>query len=431
MRYQIIDALRGTRTMPAYKNLCNLRHSADEVKRIQAHRLEHFLLSIKAENPLYSQLLGNVSEEDIHSNPTGVLSKLPAVDKGFINRNRERLFSPVSGRKWQHKKTGGSTGEPFRYAIDLESISESWAFILQCWNRYAGYRPGDPYITVAGSSLGATGYRLKAAIYQRLQNNYLISADVISKEMRLDCSRIKKAKLAFCYPSSMVSLLESKPEFFNGHKMGAVFTTSEQLLPGVRQLIEERLQVPVFDIYGANDGGVISCECEQHDGYHYDPFNCYIETEQNCDTGQNELLLTSLASVGFPFVRYRVGDIAELSDFGSCSCGKPFPLIRNLSGRTRDVLKLPDGRSVHGVVFNRLFGRYPEVCRYRVVQSEDYSIAIMLDVEDFSIWCASQQRFRMEKELIHILDGASFDFQPLEMMSDGNCKLKLIECHVV
>jgi len=415
--------------MQAYRRLCSSSCSAEELSDDQTQRLAVFLLQIKAGNPLYAELLGNVSIEEIQSHPQGVLQALPPIDKAFINENRARLFSPVPGRKWQHKKTGGSTGEPFRYAIDLESVSESWAYILWCWNKYAGYRPGDFYITVAGSSLGAAGHRLKTRAYQALQNNYLISGDVISRGMQVDQRRIKQARLIFCYPSSMLALLESQPDVFSNHQLKAVFTTSEQLLPQVRQFIEQQLQVPVFDMYGANDGGVISCECEEHEGYHYDPFNCYVESVQQ-GVGQNELLLTSLTSVGFPFVRYRVGDVADLGDFGSCRCGNPFPMIYNLSGRTRDILKLQDGRRIHGVVFNRLFYRFPEVRRYRIVQASDYQVTVMLDIENFDRWHVSSEKCRMEDALIEILGETTFIMQPLVRLSDGRGKLKLIESHV-
>jgi phenylacetate-CoA ligase len=430
MRYQIIDALRGTRTMSAYRKLCNLRLSADELRELQRDRLGLFLLKIKKHNPLYTDLLSEVPGEIICSNPQGVLAQLPVVDKAFIAQNREHLFAPISGRKWQSKKTGGSTGEPFRYCVDLMSVSESWAFTYWCWNRYAGFSPGEPYITVAGSSLQSLGGQLKAKAYNLFQNNYIVPGDLISKDLEINRPKIRNARLLFGYPSSIVALLDAIPDLFLDHRLRMVVTTSEQLLPRVRSFIENKLQVEVYDQYGANDGGLISSECKLHDGYHYDPFNCYVETERNGTTGQNELLLTSLNSLGFPFVRYRVGDVADLDDFGSCSCGNPLPMIRNLSGRTRDVLKLQDGRVVHGVVFNHLFYHFPEVRRYRFVQAKDYHIAIMLDIENFDNWHTTQQRHRVEEELIEILGVTAFSMQPLEKLPGGNHKLKLIESHV-
>jgi len=430
MRYKIIDILRGTTTSLLYKQLSSFHSSPEELHKEQEKRLGYFLCQIKKQNPLYSTYLSKISDVDIRQDPATVLKILPIVDKNFISQNRENLFAPISKRKWQFKKTGGSTGEPFQYAIDLKSISESWAYTLWCWNKYADYTPGDPYITIAGSSLGGGSYRLKTQIYRTLQNNYLISGDTISKDMNVHSHRIKKAKLIFCYPSSMLALLETKPTLFLNHRLKAVFTTSEQLLSPVRKFIEKTLNVPVFDMYGANDGGVISCECNHHNGFHYDPFNCFIETIRNDVTGQSELLLTSLNSLCFPFVRYRVGDMAELGEFGSCNCGNPFPLIKNLSGRTRDVLKLQDGSYVHGVVFNRLFYQFPEVKRYKIVQTKDYTITILVDIDSFSEWKDSSKHKQMEDELLKTLKETPFLIEALKITSTGMQKFKLIESHV-
>ena len=157
MRYRLIDILRGTRTVSYYKHFCNKRFSADELQTLQKYKLAKFLLTIRQKNQFYSDLLKRIEASQIKSAPEDVLRSMPPADKSFITQNMDRIFSPVQGRKFQAKHTGGSTGQPFHYYIDLEAVSESWAYILWCWHKYAGYELGDPYLTVAGSSLGAQG----------------------------------------------------------------------------------------------------------------------------------------------------------------------------------------------------------------------------------------------------------------------------------
>lgn len=429
IRFRTIDRLRGTQVVSCYQQLLELNQSVDTLRALQQRRLTDILLSLKNINPLYGELLEAQSEDLIRGDPYAVLNTLPPIDKAFLTENKQRLFSPAPDMAWQHKKTGGSTGEPFRYTIDLASVSEAWGFTLYCWGKYAGYTPGDPYVTIAGSSLGGSGRQFKMNVYHALQNNYLIPGERVAADMQINRARLGKARLIFCYPSVLLALLDLHSDFFRGHQLKAVFTTSEQLLPSVRESIERRMGVPVFDMYGANDGGIISCECEKHEGFHYDPINCFVEEHRTGD-GQSELLLTSLNSVSTPFVRYRVGDMASIGDFGSCTCGSPFPMIRDLSGRTRDMIRLPSGQTVHGVLFNRAMYNYPEIRRYRIVQHRNYSISVQVETESFDAWVAGAQPKRLQKEMTSFLPGVDIHFEQMLPLNPSAGKFKLIESHV-
>lgn len=426
MRYRLIDLFRGTSVTTHYSYFRQAQHTASSLKLEQKERLERFLIFLRTFNPYYSQKLREIRAAQIVSEPYKILQSLPVTDKSFIKDNMGELFSPVRARKYQKKKTGGSTGQPLVYYVDLDAISASWAYMLWFWQRLTGYRPGLPYLTVAGSSLGGMGHRFKNTIYQFLQNNYLIQADAIEDAMHADQNRIKKAFLLYGYPSAIVSIIEKNPNLFRGHRLKAVFTTSEQLMPNVRSYIQAQLKIPVYDVYGANDGGLISCECETCNGFHYNPLNCYVEEFLN-EEGQTELLLTSLNSMALPFVRYRVGDAGILGDFGSCKCGSPFPIIQNLLGRTRDLIKLKDGKSIHGSTFNKLVNHFPEIRRYRMIQSNDYSITVYLEMRDYEAWLKTDQRSTFEAGLKGILQGICFKIEKLEAPPQGNQKFEVIK----
>ena len=429
MRFTLIDILRGTRTLRQYKTFLHTAYTPESLKSSQKKKLGELLLYLNQSNPYYKRLLQSFAPSLMLLNPRQILARIPVIDKSVITENSAQLFQPVPGRKYQAKQTGGSTGDPLRYYMDLEAISRSWAFILWCWHQYAGYSPGDPYLTVSGSSLGTLGTRFRTKVYHTLQNNYLIKGDLVSPDMRVDSNKIRQARFLYGYPSSIVTLIETKPDIFRGHRLRAVFTTSEQLLPLVREFIEMQLGIPVYDMYGANDGGVISCECREHIGLHYDPLNCYIEEYRN-EGDLAEMLLTSLNSFSFPFVRYRVGDVARLGDFGSCSCGSPFPMILKLSGRTRDLVRLADGRKVHGVKLNKFIFAYPEIRRYRVIQSKNFSITVQVEIDDFDAWAGSSRRSLFEQKMGDMLPGIGIVIKKLENGGNGNNKFKVIESHV-
>jgi phenylacetate-CoA ligase len=423
---KLIDAVRGTDILQKYEILT--KQTKATVNLNSSDQLINLLLTLKKYNQYYKPLLQKHSDKEITIQPFQVLSTLPLMDKVIINHNKNLIYTAIEGRKVQQKKTGGSTGNPFYYFVDKEHLSWFWAHIYFFWNRYTGYRPGDPFITIAGNSLRTTNRRISENFYHQAQNNYFIKGDVIDKNLSINFSKTNKSVLLYGYPSSIVNILKLQPQLTkNLHKLKAVFTTSEQLLPHIRLQIEQALHVPVFDMYGANDGGILSCECEKHNGYHINAQNCLVESFEN-EHGLSELLLTNLISYSFPFVRYRVGDIGKVTN-EPCSCGLPGPRIQELSGRTRDMILLPDGKNIHGSFFNQIFYKYPDVDGYKILQKEDRSIIVYIHLDKTQNFDAVSTQ--ITHEIRNSLGDISLSTEMMTELNPTNEKFKLIESHAI
>ena len=425
---EIIDKLRGTNILGHFKAYKQMSDDAAFIEIQQKQNLSTFLNSLREENTFYQPLLQGFSTAEIKEAPTIVLNSLPVMDKPSIIDNFDALFTPVKGIPYQHKKTGGSTGDPFRFYVDKSHLSGMWALNYYFWHKYSNYNPGDHFVTVAGNSLRTDNHRFAENIYYRLQNNYFVKGDLIDKYFNPDKNRLKKAVLIYGYPSSIYSILKVKPDFpEHFKKLKAIFTTSEQLLPGVRQTIEKAFNVPVFDIYGANDGGILACECSEHQGYHFNFNHCYVETTTH-SSGMNELLLTNMKSLTLPFVRYKVGDIGNIVK-KQCECGSFWPRITELQGRTRDMIQLPDGSAVHGSLFNKVFYTLPEIESYRIIQQTNYVVYVYIRLhEGFEL---NDCRLKIKEILNSQLSILSFEIYPMPLHDQSNAKFKIIESHVV
>jgi phenylacetate-CoA ligase len=66
----------------------------------------------------------------------------------------------------------------------------------------------------------------------------------------------------------------------------------------------------------------------------------FLETDAS-----GELLVTSLYNSAFPFIRYRLGDKVELTK----EAGTGRTIIRNILGRSDDLIRLPDGGAAAGL----------------------------------------------------------------------------------
>jgi phenylacetate-CoA ligase len=424
---KLIDLARGTDILGKYKELVRLWDNKSPLEEARNKNLARFLLTIRSQNRFYSPLLGRYSPDEIIDNPQKVLTDMPVIDKKMLSENQHLVFTPVKGVDYQLKKTGGSTGEPFRYYVDKEHLSWMWAHNYLFWHNNCGYEPGEPFVTIAGNSLRTVNKKFSESIYHKLQNNYFLKGDMIDNNLKPDLSKLKKAVLIYGYPSSILNIIKSVPEFSSHFKgLRAIFTTSEQLIPSVRRQIEAAFNKPVFDIYGANDGGILGCECPEHQGYHYNFLNCFAETLATED-GFTELLLTNTNSQNYPFIRYRVGDIGSITS-DRCICGSAWPRIIDLKGRTRDLIRKPDGGSIHGAYFNKILFDFPEVDAYRIVQETDYSVTVYIHLKQMQLF--DKMATKLTATLNKLLPELSFSIVQMQEYNPTNAKFKLIESHV-
>jgi phenylacetate-CoA ligase len=139
-----------------------------------------------------------------------------------------------------------------------------------------------------------------------------------------------------------------------------VFPFGWTLAPEFRTAIREGLGVEPHDCYGTMETIWVGRECARHQGFHIPRHRLIVEAVHPEDPRRSahpgrpgELLLTDLARTTTPFIRYRIGDIGEVTE-SPCLCGRPGPRVVNLLGRSMDILVTIDGRPI-GVGWLQLY----------------------------------------------------------------------------
>jgi len=424
--FRIIDLYRKTSIS---KNFNYFKHAIylknEELKNIQTNALVIFLISLK-KNHYFEKYLKKYSDKDIANNSHHILSELPLTDKQIINSNYDKIFNSKY-KNYEIKHTGGSTGNAFKYAIDKQSISNSLAFGFSLWNHFLNYQLGDKVIVIAGKSLGSN-VNIKKKFYNFLQNRTYIAGDIIAlseaKKIETIIHKSKNGLFIYGYPSSILSYTELiKKENINTERIKGVITTSETLFDNDKRKIEQFFNTRVLNIYGANDGGISSGSIDNIN-FLYNGLNCYVENIQI--EGLNEIVLTNLNSRVFPFVRYRVGDCAEvITDYNAY----PF-ILKNLNGRTRDFLFATNKGKTHGVIINKIFEKYNVDCQYQIEQFENLNCKLYLKFHNNTI---DKDTF-IQKIIYDIkLYLGNIDIEVLEtdtFIKTQNSKHKLIISHV-
>ena len=169
-------------------------------------------------------------------------------------------------------------------------------------------------------------------------------------------------------------------------KLDLIIAWAAQLYPHQRELMEATYNCPVADLYGASEVGHIAADCPEKE-LHINEENLLVEVVNDgvpCRAGeQGSVLVTTLNQYPMPFIRYDIGDIGVLGD-EPCSCGRGLGTLKELIGRSGEVLSTPSGKVLVPNFWCRMM-RKEEVASYvkqfKVIQKtkSDISIQIVRD----------------------------------------------------
>lgn len=379
---------------PTYKKLLQSQWKPySEQKKDQEKQLRHMVSFAYLNVPYYHKLFKELKLAPSDIRTIENLEKLPILTKDIIKENWEDI-KPVNlnTMKYYLNSTGGSTGTPFQYRLLKYDRFLSGAMLYRGWG-YAGYELGDKMVFLAGSSLdvGSKSFVTKKAHEISRNIRKLSSFDMGTENMQQYANVINSFKPKFIrgYASSINFFANYiRDNDIEIRSPSGVFTTAEKLLPNMRKNIEDVFNCGVYDAYGLNDGGVTAYECIEHNGLHSDTERSIMEvvddTGSQMEEGVGSILATSLHNYAMPFIRYNTGDMGHIIE-DVCGCGRGSKLLKEVMGRTVDVLLTPEGRHIHGYFLLFIFWDYGKgIKEYQVIQEKIDKLVIKLVVwEDF------------------------------------------------
>ena len=157
---------------------------------------------------------------------------------------------------------------------------------------------------------------------------------------------------------------------------------SERWSDKMRERISNELGIELYDIYGLTEiyGPGIGINCEHNTGMHIWDDYLYLEiidpkTGENVPDGEwGEIVITTLVKEGAPLIRYRTHDLSRIIP-GECPCGRKYPRIDTIRGRTDDMMKIK-GVNVFPSQIEEVLAEFEEI-------SSEYQIRIShLDGKD-------------------------------------------------
>lgn len=326
----------------------------EELKARQEEKLRQLIRHAYLNVPFYRDKLDALGLKPGDICTIEDLSRLPITTKLEIRPNfPDRVVAGnIPGSRRIPDKTSGSTGQPLVFYRDRASTDYTFASQL-LFNHWAGIRPGDRCVYVAGPG----GLPVRNRISNLLQRYSRVSVSGLNmEEMRVVVQRLAKMKPALIEGvSSAIFRLAQAAIKHSVDIMPKAVASTVDMMPS-REVIERAFRCAFFNRYSNREIGAFAQSCPQGHDLHINTEICILEVVDSQGRGvglgeRGKVILTDLNNYVMPFIRYDTGDIAVAG--GQCSCNRGFPLLSSLEGRSIEVLTTPRGRVLTPVILGR------------------------------------------------------------------------------
>ena len=276
----------------------------------------------------------------------------PALDEYLSNLDEASASQPFLGR-YRVLTTSGTTGVPLRMVRDDRHNMIHAALMAQRFlgggKAKRGALPSTPFPRTAGVLAGG-GYHSTYLSFLRTKKAYEdaghggdlmpLFVEMTTGEM---VERLNAFQPAFLsgYPSNIRVLAAQKRIGKLNIAPGLIACSAEHLSAEDIRFIEESFGCPVLNNYCSTEGGEIAMLCgENH--MHVNTDWIIVEPVDEAmrpvppGAESSGILLTNLANLVQPVIRYYVSDRVVLHD-APCACSSPFPFIE-IEGRKEDTL---------------------------------------------------------------------------------------------
>jgi phenylacetate-CoA ligase len=361
--------------------------SRGDLEALQLAKLRQLLIVAERHSPWHADRLRAAGIELDGDLQASDLLRLPTMNKQDASLNRDRIaWRDVPGGAFQYN-TGGSTGEPLIFFYGRRRQASDAAARMRA-RRWWGVEPGDREVYLWGAPVELKKTDRVKTIRDRLLNQLVLNAfemSVGNMDSYLSALETYRPRCIYGYASSVALLAahaEGRRVRLRLPELKAVCTTGEPLYAHQRELIQRVFGVPAANEFGSRDVGFTAHEA---------PSGQLLLTSESIllealDSNGNpvapghvgEAVMTGLCSDAQPFIRYRTGDMVQLSG-DPCSAGRGLHVIREVFGRSTDFVVRADGAIMHALAVIYVLRATPGVAEFKCIQHtlEDFEVQVV------------------------------------------------------
>ena len=361
------------------------RASSKTIVDYQEKKMGEMLALASRSVPFYSNQI------DVSGDPAKLFDnnffKLPIVEKEDIRKSFNDMITHNADirEKLCVDYTGGSTGQPLKFAYNEGYKDIRWAMIYHNLT-WAGYKLGDAHGFIYGSNADVKKqYSLRQKFQDFMMNAFQVNAFFLDEngfnKFLIQCKK-RKPKCLIGYASALYEFACFCKRKGLPLRFSFLESTSEYLSADMRQTMEQVFNCKVYDRYGCREVGNIAHECAEHKGMHINWQTVYVEIENSgkypefgSDCG--DIVISSLENTGMPLLRYQVGDIGKI-ETSVCKCGMQSPRLFLAGVRTGDLLYAPSGHKVSPPALTLIYKDLTGIKKIQFVQKEISSLEVSI-----------------------------------------------------
>lgn len=328
--------------------------STADNERLRQHRLGGLLDHVCTQSRFWSDRLADY-RPTIDRPADEILQSLPTMTRADLQSHGRDMRILLPGTEPSDHAlfvTSGSTGEPRRIVRHRETAARlADALTLLEWQWFdrdvtsligefrvhhddADDIPAHPPLTYIGS----TARHSKRSSTHRTPAELLDELAALSPRY-LFCNGLMMRLMA------AEQLRQPRPV----QNLDQIMSVSDRVDPSTRILVREAFGARVCDRYSSEEFGIIALECPADEHMHLIAprflFEVVDDNDAPCAPGEpGRVLITSLVEHVQPFIRYDIGDVAVLG--GECPAGISWPIVAEIRGRTRQMIRRDDGSTV-------------------------------------------------------------------------------------
>ena len=332
--------------------------SREKLEEYQMQQLNKLLHHAYENVPYYRRIFHERGLKPRHVQSIDDLRKLPYLTKDDVRNNFGQLIARnIPKSRFKYVTTSGSTGIPLWFYEERSITTAREQAFHQRMRDWIGYKLDDKCIVLRGNIIKRFEKGERAWWeYNPVDNLLTLSSYHMTEEnlfKYIEKLNGFQPKFIQAYPSTVAVLAQ----FIKEHGMKpipsirAILCGSENLYASQRKMLEEVSRCRIFSWYGHTEKLVLAGECEKDSRYHI--FTEYGVTELVKNSGNpvesegemGEIIGTGFNNYVMPFIRYRTGDLAIYTQ-EKCSCGRHYPLIKNVEGRLQEYIVKRDNHLI-------------------------------------------------------------------------------------
>jgi phenylacetate-coenzyme A ligase PaaK-like adenylate-forming protein len=281
-----------------------------------------------------------------------------------------------SGNFLMSMATGGSTALPLVVRMTKHHMFSMLFTFFKCWYRM-GWRPGERILVFYPRNTYNIDEMVQFNRYSKLVGFRYHLFDRIDettvRELVEDINHYRpKLLLVFPSPMNMIAHTIRRFDLKLKHHPRLINVSGETFFDCQRKNIKAVFpHSKVEDSYGSVELGELAHETEG--GLEIFSDVAYVETEPN-EAGQPEMVITRLKLGDFPFIRYKMKDIAEV-EFRKDRDGKEMYVITKIEGKDSNFILSDSGQRLYPSFFNRLVNDLNQSVADSVIEIKVYEKA--------------------------------------------------------